>query len=283
MAHPPTFDALPAELKILVFSYTTIKGQLNCRCANRSIKSLLDDTKNREIFARSRISARLDHFASVTKNVVQAIPGLPYLEALQRFTRLRGIQLDEEGRHDDATTFARCRYEAAFDRSTHQSVVEHTAGLTQVLLDLHAQSHYLGSAEVKVERFMNDAVDWGSFVGLSDTAIAPMVLSIRHRKDVLYPPLKPQKSRKEDGGFPRIPLTPLNCTGTSRTRKVRFQGFCTVLEMAELLDVPYIGDTGDFCYFTESIWAYHMLQQYLYGRKLTLVEKAALLEEIDIY
>ncbi|PIA99978.1 hypothetical protein CB0940_02968 [Cercospora beticola] len=285
--HPPTLDGLPNELKLLVFLHTPIKGLLNCRATNRNIRAFLDDPKNRERLARHRISARLGEFDRTCDEVIRAVSELPFIDALKVFLDHRGIQQAEEDRQDDAHAFAARRL--AHIGNTDEDDLDDMTSLVRQFIYLHLRNnepHLLGGIgriEVNMVDFMALAEARGRRLGFSLAEIRGMVDKIVRTSGGFIQGRTNRKSRSLDGGFPRIPLTPLHCTGRTRIRQVRFQGFCTVLEMVQLLDVPHIGDGGDFSYYTESTWSYHMLQQSLYGRQLNLFEKAALLEEIGIY
>lgn len=104
-----SFSQLPAEIYLIILAYAPIKGILRCRLLNRNLKSIIDNEKNRELLARQRVAAALDHLHTTVNNLNQSIFNLPILEALQVFIANRGLQPDPYDRIEDAKAFAHHR------------------------------------------------------------------------------------------------------------------------------------------------------------------------------
>ncbi|KAM3423123.1 hypothetical protein BST61_g579 [Cercospora zeina] len=285
--HPPTLDGLPTELKLLVFSCLPMQTLARCRSLNRNFKNFVDHSNNTEELARSRISARLGALARIQEAVIRDVSYSPLLDALKIFTEHRGIQQDEKDRHDDAMAFAALRLANMGDYNPQDFA--NMTNLVQQFMYLHF-FHYaphllgkMGHIEVDMAEFMELAEKRGESLGFDRMEIRRIAAIVSRTPGGFIHATADRKSRGEEGGFPRIPLTPLRCTGATEVRQARLKGFCTMLEIVKLLDVPHLGDTAIFSYYTDSYGIYHLFQASIYGRELGLVDRAALLEEISIY
>ncbi|KAF2216584.1 hypothetical protein CERZMDRAFT_93877 [Cercospora zeae-maydis SCOH1-5] len=99
-----------------------------------------------------------------------------------------------------------------------------------------------------------------------------------HRSDYWW--LHPRNYQSEDsqtGGW--LSSNPSDSTALSWGDEC---AVCSMLEIVQLLDVPHIGDDGIFSYHADDYVAYHLFQSSIYGRKLSLANRAALLEHISI-
>ncbi|KXT04605.1 hypothetical protein AC578_8721 [Pseudocercospora eumusae] len=291
-----SFSQLPAEIYLIILAYTPIKGILTCRLLTRNLKSIVDNEKNRELLARQRIDVALDHLHTTVNNLNQSIFNLPILEALQVFIANRGLQADPQDRLDDARAFAshRVGHMAAMGAngggSNYQVEVD-TASLAIELIERHVQRHLphilnyhpLDGPSLRTTGTRHSALQ---NVQMSEEELLATLARVKATQTpggILKGAVHTRR-RSDINGFPRFPLTPLRCAfAKNASRQKRFQGFCTVLELVDLFDVPDIGDEGNLAYCTERAWVYSKVQQVVFGARLSLLEKAAVVEEIWVY
>ncbi|KAF7190338.1 hypothetical protein HII31_08669, partial [Pseudocercospora fuligena] len=246
-----SFSQLPAEIYLIILAYTPIKGILRCRLLNRNLKSIVDNEKNRELLAKQ--------------------PN-------------RGLQPDPNDRMEDAKAFASHRV------GSNLRDVDDIGWLAHELIERHVQRHLphiLNYHPIDDATFLSPSRHSAlQYLNISEEELLAMFARVRATQTpggILQGTVHTRK-RRDVNGFPRFPLTPLRfCSSPISSRNVRFQGFCTVLELVDLFDVPDLGDAGDLAYFIERAWVYEKVQQVVFGARLSLVEKAAVLEEIWVY